>query len=72
MFLLSFATSCPVEDCGIKTNIWDRLRLIQRLKKDFAAAKVGRGGGGAYPEKDVVAVKGTALKDFKPVGFIHR
>jgi hypothetical protein len=70
MFLLSLATSCPVEDCGIKTNIWDRLRLIQRLKKDFAAAKVGRGG--AYPEKDVVAVKGTALKDFKTVGFIHR
>jgi len=32
--------SCPLDDCGIKTNIWDRLKLIQRLKKDFAAAKV--------------------------------
>jgi len=32
--------SCPLDDCGIKTNIWERLKLIQRLKKDFAAAKV--------------------------------
>jgi len=31
--------SCPLDDCGIKTNIWERLKLIQRLKKDFAAAK---------------------------------
>ena len=31
-----------MEDCGLKTNIWDRLRLIQRLKKDFASAKVGK------------------------------
>lgn len=31
--------SCPIDDCGIKTNIWERLKLIQRLKKDFAAAK---------------------------------
>jgi len=32
--------TCPLDDCGIKTNIWERLKLIQRLKKDFAAAKV--------------------------------
>jgi len=32
--------SCPLDDCGIKTNIWERLKLIQRLKKDFASAKV--------------------------------
>ena len=31
--------SCPLEDCGLKTNIWERLRLIQKLKKDFASAK---------------------------------
>eukprot|EP00092_Neocalanus_flemingeri_P004085 GFUD01004397.1.p1 GENE.GFUD01004397.1~~GFUD01004397.1.p1 ORF type:complete len:687 (+),score=157.59 GFUD01004397.1:181-2241(+) len=31
--------TCPLDDCGIKTNIWERLKLIQRLKKDFAAAK---------------------------------
>merc|ERR1712241_1123474 len=31
--------SCPLDDCGIKTNIWERLKLIQRLKKDFASAK---------------------------------
>jgi len=31
--------SCPIDECGIKTNIWERLKLIQRLKKDFASAK---------------------------------
>jgi len=31
--------SCPLDDCGIKTNIWERLKLIQKLKKDFASAK---------------------------------
>ena len=31
--------ACPIEDCGLKTNIWERLKLIQRLKKDFASAK---------------------------------
>merc|ERR1711936_9460 len=31
--------TCPLDDCGIKTNIWERLKLIQRLKKDFSAAK---------------------------------
>jgi len=31
--------SCPLEECGLKTNIWERLKLIQRLKKDFASAK---------------------------------
>jgi len=31
--------NCPLDDCGIKTNIWERLKLIQKLKKDFAAAK---------------------------------
>jgi len=31
--------SCPLEDCGLKTNIWERLKLIVRLKKDFASAK---------------------------------
>merc|ERR1712110_233342 len=31
--------SCPLDDCGIKTNIWERLKLIQRLKKDFQSAK---------------------------------
>ncbi|XP_023324875.1 SET and MYND domain-containing protein 4 [Eurytemora carolleeae] len=31
--------SCPLEDCRLKTNIWERLRLIQKLKKDFASAK---------------------------------
>ena len=25
----------------LQTNIWERLKLIQRLKKDFASAKVG-------------------------------
>ena len=32
--------ACPLEDCGLKTNIWERLKLIQRLKKDFASAKL--------------------------------
>lgn len=31
--------ACPLDDCGLKTNIWERLKLIQRLKKDFAGAK---------------------------------
>jgi len=31
--------SCPIDECGIKTNIWERLKLIQRLKKDFASAR---------------------------------
>merc|ERR1712198_315869 len=31
--------ACPIEDCGLKTNIWERLKLIQRLKKDFTSAK---------------------------------
>lgn len=31
--------SCPIDECGLKTNIWERLKLIQRLKKDFASAK---------------------------------
>merc|ERR1719445_1933923 len=31
--------ACPLEDCGLKTNIWERLKLIQRLKKDFTSAK---------------------------------
>lgn len=31
--------SCPLDDCGLKTNIWERLKLIQRLKKDFTGAK---------------------------------
>merc|ERR1712203_649683 len=32
--------SCPLDDCGLKTNIWERLKLIQKLKKDFASAKL--------------------------------
>ena len=28
-------------DLYLQTNIWERLKLIQRLKKDFASAKVG-------------------------------
>jgi len=31
--------ACPLDDCGLKTNIWERLKLIQRLKKDFTCAK---------------------------------
>ena len=31
--------ACPIDDCGLKTNIWERLKLIQRLKKDFTSAK---------------------------------
>jgi len=31
--------NCPLEDCGLQTNIWERLKLIQRLKRDCAAAK---------------------------------
>merc|ERR1712200_114291 len=31
--------TCPLDDCGLKTNIWDRLRQIQKLKKDFASGK---------------------------------
>ena len=31
--------ACPLDDCGLKTNIWERLKLIQRLKKDFASTK---------------------------------
>merc|ERR1712179_715471 len=31
--------SCPLDDCGIKTNIWERLKLIQKLKRDFQSAK---------------------------------
>jgi len=31
--------SCPLDDCGIKTNIWERLKLIQKLKRDFASGK---------------------------------
>merc|ERR1711994_1046778 len=32
--------SCPLDDCGIKTNIWERLKVIQKLKKnDVSMAK---------------------------------
>merc|ERR1712037_367530 len=31
--------SCPLDDSGIKTNIWERLKLIQKLKRDFASGK---------------------------------
>lgn len=31
--------TCPLDECGLKTNIWDRLRQIQKLKKDFVSGK---------------------------------
>jgi len=31
--------TCPLDECGLKTNIWDRLRQIQKLKKDFTSGK---------------------------------
>ena len=49
--------ACPLDDCGLKTNIWERLKLIQRLKKDFTAAKEEFEGGEVGVCKDIL--KGT-------------
>jgi len=46
--------SCPLDDCGIKTNIWERLKLIQKLKKDFAAAKTEFVKGDVSLAKDII------------------
>jgi len=46
--------SCPLDDCGIKTNIWERLKLIQKLKKDFAAAKAEFVKGDVSLAKDII------------------
>merc|ERR1712106_872710 len=46
--------SCPLDDCGIKTNIWERLKLIQRLKKDFSSAKEEFNKGDVDLAKDIL------------------
>lgn len=46
--------SCPLDDCGVKTNIWERLKLIQKLKKDFTAAKAEFVKGDVSLAKDIL------------------
>jgi len=46
--------SCPLDDCGIKTNIWERLKLIQRLKKDFQSAKTEFDNSEVEAAKDIL------------------
>merc|ERR1719189_2715144 len=46
--------SCPLEDCGLKTNIWERLKLIQRLKKDFQSAKTEFENSEVEAAKDIL------------------
>ena len=46
--------SCPLDDCGLKTNIWERLKLIQKLKKDFGSAKEEFLKGDVSLAKDII------------------
>jgi len=55
--------ACPLEECGLKTNIWERLKLIQRLKKDTASAKEEFSRDGEEFGRDGVEMARDIIKD---------